>query len=78
MLKKTSIVLFFILIAVTHYIAGQSESEKKPEIGIKYGPKGWIKKKYKTSPDFTSLYDFKTRLRLGIYSTVTTLAKFRG
>ena len=41
MLKKTSIILFFILIAGAPTIAGQSESEEKPEIRIKYGPKGW-------------------------------------
>jgi len=29
MLKKTSLVLFFVLIAVTPYIAGQSESDEK-------------------------------------------------
>jgi phosphate-selective porin len=41
MIKKTSIVLFFILIAVAPFLTGQSESDEKPEIRIKYGPKGW-------------------------------------
>jgi len=41
MQKIISVVLFFILIAATPCIAGQSESDEEPEIRIKYGPKGW-------------------------------------